>query len=53
MELYNPSHCEVLLEGEGPEATSPWHVIPLEKQKNMPHPLGQGLARDEAMNHGQ
>ena len=29
------------------------HVVPLKKQKNMPVPMGEGLARDEAMNHGQ
>ena len=32
---------------------SPMLVVPLKKQKNMPVPMGEGLARDEAMNHGQ
>ena len=36
-----------------PRLLSPAHVVPLKKQKNMPDPMGEGLARDEAMNHGQ
>ena len=36
-----------------PSLLSPMHVIPLKKQKNMPNTMGQGLAWDEAMNHGQ
>ena len=36
-----------------PRLLSPMHVVPLKKQKNMPDPMGEGLARDEAMNHGQ
>ena len=36
-----------------PRLLSPTHVVPLKKQKNMPDPIGEGLARDEAMNHGQ
>ena len=36
-----------------PSPLSPMHVVPLKKQKNMPVLMGEGLARDEAMNHGQ
>ena len=36
-----------------PRLLSPRHVIPLQKQKNMPELLGEGLARDEAINQGQ
>ena len=36
-----------------PRLLSPTHVVPLKNQKNMPDPMGEGLARDEAMNHGQ
>ena len=36
-----------------PRLLSPRHAVPLKKQKNMPDPMGEGLARDEAMNHGQ
>ena len=36
-----------------PRLLSPRHAVPLKKQKNMPDPIGEGLARDEAMNHGQ
>ena len=36
-----------------PRLLSPTHVVPLKKQKNMPDLMGKGLARDEAMNHGQ